>query len=508
MMHCHRSPPIKGIVRHRRYLCLVLIVAAAISAAAWFTGSSGFDFIDGPEFVLCGTNLELPHPPGYPLFIFMLRLFSVIIPCMNLDYACLRIASAIFAGGGVIAACAAIRSFRCSRAGALSGSILLFTLGPVLGQLNIVEVHGFAILLVLTALALRNSPAGPYFFSLSLFGGHPVSVLFFPSIVSRIFKRRWVLFGIIPLSLWLFIPIRSTFQAVCHYSYPANVPLLWNYLTIYGSRLTVPALRGFEALYRSTGVISLTVIGIFIFYSRRWSPGLFLTAAAGLIFLSSYSIPDTASILWILLVPLTIWASLGLGRMLSSGVYKKTAAWILLLASILSGISHASRRNDTAAPLITRDFIRGTAPEAVFVSVGMTTYHTAYLLEVEDIRPDILPMDAFKCFFRIPPPSELPDHISGRRVYATRGWDQIELHLNGLLFTSEGDTVDWNIYDIFRYEGDVHDIFASDEIAELWARRAIQSEDENDRIICEEKALNYVENRIAEERIRTILDKY
>jgi len=341
-----------------------------------------------------------------------------------------------------------------------------------------------------------------------MFGGHPVSVLFFPSIISRIFKQRWVLFGIIPISLWLFIPIRSTFQALCHYSHPTNTFLIWNYLTIYGSRLTAPALRGFEALYKSTGVISLTVIGIFIFFSRKWSWGLFLTAVAGLIFLSCYSIPDTASILWILLVPLTIWASLGLSRILSSGVCKRTAAWILLLASILSGISNASRRNDTAAPLITRDFIRGTAPEAVFVSVGMTTYHTAYLLEVEDRRPDILPMDTFKCFFRIPPPSELPDFISGRQVYSVRGWNQDELDLNGLLFTSGDDTVNWNIYDIFSYEGDVHDIFTSDEIAEFWARRAIQSTDENERLICEEEALNYVENRIAEERIRTILEKY
>lgn len=495
-------------MRHRRYFYFVLTAAAAISAAALFTGSSDFDFIDGSEFVLCGTNLELPHPPGYPLFIFVLRLFSVIFPCVHLDYACFRIASAIFAAVGAIAAYTAIKSFRCSRAGALSGSILLFTLGPVLGQLNIVEVHGFAILLVLIALALRNSPAGPYLFSLSVFGGHPVSVLFFPSIISRKFRQRWVLFATIPLSLWLFIPIRSTFQALCHYSHPSSMSLLWNYLTMYGSRLTLPSLRGFEALFRSAGVISVAVIVILILCSRRWFLGLFLTAVAGLIFLSCYSIPDTASILWILLVPLTIWASFGLSRMLSGRVYERTAVWILLLASILSGISHASRRNDMAASVIARDFIRGTTPEAIFVSVGMTTFHTAYLLEVEDRRPDILPMDTYKCFFRIPPPSELPDFISGRRVYSVRGWNQSELDLNGLLFTSGNDSVNWNIYDIFRYEGDVHDVFASDEVAELWARRAIQSADVNDRLICEEEAMNHVENRIAEERIRMILEKY
>lgn len=489
---------------NRRYVYFILISAAAVSCIAWFTGSDAFDFIDGSEFALCGRNLELPHPPGYPMFIFFLRLFS--LPCANLDYGCFRIASAVFAGAGVIAAYAALRSFRCGRAGAIAGSLLLFTLGPVLGQLNIVEVHGFGILLILTSLALRNSRSGPYFFSLSLFAGHPLSALFLPSVLTGRFRQKWVLFALIPLSLWMFIPIRSTFQAVCHYSHPANISLLWNYLTLYDSRLTLPVLNGLEALYRSTGAVSLAVLGILVLYSRKWSWGLFLTATAGLLFLSTYAIPDTASLLWILLLPLAIWAAIGLNRMISGGKYERAAAWILLAVSMLSGISHASRRNDTAASVIARDFIRGAGSEAVFVSVGMTTFHTAYLLEVEDRRPDILPMDVYMCFFRIPPPAELPHSISGRRVYATRGWDQDDLSLSGLLFSAGDVTVNWSIYDIFRYEGDVHDIFASDEIAELWARRAIQSADESERLICEEEALNHVENRIAEERIRKILE--
>ncbi len=492
----------------KRYIYFVLTAAAAVSAAAWLTGSNDFDFIDGSEFVLCGRNLELPHPPGYPLFIFILRIFSIVIPCAHLDYACFRIASSFFAGAGVIAAYSAIRNFRNSRVGALAGAILLFTLGPVMGQLNIVEIHGFAMLLVLTAIAMRKSTSAPYLFSLSIFGGHPLSALFLPSVISNRFRQKWILFGIIPLSLWLFIPIRSTFQALCHYSHPANLTLLRNYLTLYGSRLATPALRGIETLYESTGVISLSVIGILILYSRKWFPGLFLTAAAGFIFISAYSIPDTESILWLFLIPLAFWASSGLTRMLSGGSYRKAAAWILLFLSIVSGISHASRRNDTAAIVIARDFIRGTPPEAVFVSVGMTTFHTAYLLDAEDRRPDILPMDQFRCFFRIFPPPELPRRISGRTVCTTRGWNQSELRLSGLLFTPETDTVNWKMYDIFSYKGDIHDIFASDEIAELWARRAIQTADENERFSCETEAMNHVQNNVAEERIRTLLEKY
>jgi hypothetical protein len=492
----------------RRYAFYVLLSGAAAGCIAWLTGPGGFDIMDGSEFVICGSNLNLSHPPGYPLYIFLLRTFSMAFSFTNADYSFFRVLTATIGGTAVIAAFYAIRSLRCGRAGALAGSLLFITIGPILDQLNIVEVHGFAILLVLVAIALRNSRSGPYFFSLSIFAGHPLSALFLPSAISERFKQRWVLFALLPLSLWLFVPIRSAFQALCHYSYPENASLFTDYLTLYGSKIAAPSLIGLDALFRGAGAVSLVAVTVFIVYSGKWLWGPFITALAGLFFLSCYSIPDTGSMLWLILLPLSLWASFGLDRMLNGGKYRRAAALMLLVASILSGISLADRSGDNAAPIIAADLVRGAGCDAVFVSTGMTTFHTAYLLEIEDRRPDILPMDSFRCFFRIPPPSDLPGSISGRTVYATRGWNQTALSLSGLLFSDEPGTVNWSSYDIFSYDGEVHDRFTSDEIAELWARRAIQTASESDRRSFEEQALRMARSRIASERIRDIIERY
>lgn len=496
------------IVQKKHLLLLLPVFAGATAWLALSTGSGSFDFIDGTEFVICGRNLDLPHPPGYPLYIFFMRVFSVLFPCARLDYGCFRILSALIAGTGFAAGYAALRSFRRSRTASLLGSFMLFSLAPVMAQLNVVEVHGFALTLVLAALALRRTPLGPYAFSMSIFAGHPVTAVFLPSSLSRSYRREWLLMALIPVSLWLFVPLRSAFPGLSHYSRPETLDSLWQYFTLYGNRLSTPDIGRLLPLITSTGAVSLTVMALLAACSRTWSWKLFLTLAAGVLFVASYSIPDTSSIIWIPLVPLAIWSVSGLDRLLSGGYAAKAAAVALAGISAVSGISMASRRGDHAASVMARDYLRGAGPEAVFVSTGMVTFHTAYLLKVEDRRPDLLPMDAYRCFYRIPPPPVLPETLSERQVYATRAWDNPELQLRGILFTGFPDAVSWEIYDSYRYSGPVHDSFASDQMAELWALRGIQSSGSEQRDLCRLKALEYAESEMVKERIGTLFELY
>lgn len=506
--HRNLPGPPPSEVSRSNFALLALAVSVSIGGLALLSGPGSFDFIDGTEFVICGRSLQLPHPPGYPLYIFFLRVFALAAPCARLDYSCFRVFSALTAGAGAGAACLALRSFRVSRPGALAGSALLFTTGPVLAQLNVVEVHGFAILLALLAIGLRNTPSGPYMFSMSLFAGHPVSVFLLPSALSARFRERWVLAAFIPVSLWLFIPLRSTFRGLCHYSSPATAYSVWRYLSLYGSRLTLPTARGLEALFRDAGVIPLLVMAGLVLYSGRWSWKLFVSLGGALLFISSYSIPDTGSILWTVIIPLGIWASMGLSRMLGGGRWMRAAAVALLAVSVCAGVSLAWRRDDTSARVIAEDYLRGAAPVSVFVTEGMSTFHTAYLLEVDDRRPDLLPMDIHRCFFRVPPPDRLPERLHGRTVFAVRGWDEPELELNGLLFSPVQRRLDWNIFDSFRYSGCVHEPFARDEMAELWARRGIQSEAEGGREFCLRKAMEWATSEITRNRIGSIFERY
>lgn len=501
------GPP-RSEVSRSNFTLLALAVSVSIGGLALLSGPGSFDFIDGTEFVICGRSLQLPHPPGYPLYMFFLRVFALAAPCARLDYSCFRLFSALIAGAGAAAACLALRTFRVSRPGALAGSALLFTTGPILAQLNVVEVHGFAILLVLLAIGLRKTPSGPYMFSMSLFAGHPVSVFLLPSALSARFRERWVLLAFIPVSLWLFIPLRSTFGALCHYSSPATAFSVWRYLTLYGSRLLPPTAGGLEALVRDTGALPLLIMTGLALYSQRWSWKLSICLAGSLLFVSSYSIPDTGSILWTVVIPLGIWASMGLSRLLDGGRWMRAAAAVLLAVSVFGGVSRAWRRDDTSAKVIAEDYLRGAGPVSAFVTAGMSTFHTAYLLEVDDRRPDLLPLDIHRCFFRIPPPDRLPESIHGRTVFAIRGWNEPELELNGLLFSPVQRRVDWNIFETFRYGGGVNEPFARDEMAELWARRGIQSHAADEREFCRRKAMEWAASDITRNRIRNIFEIY
>ncbi len=455
-------------------LLLQAILFATAAGLAVISGSDSFDFMDGTEFVITGRSLMLPHPPGYPLYTFISRTFTAAIPFAQPDYRFFRYLSAVLAGLVAISGYFAAKSLGCGRTGSAAGSLLMVSSGPVLSQLNVVEVHGLAMFLVLTAVASRSTPLGPYAFSMSLFGGHPISLFHFPMAVSARFRERWLWFAVIPASLWLFIPLRSMLPGLCHYSNPTNAYETWSYLSLYGGRLTIPGTIGVTEFVKSLGVPSAAAMTILAVLSRRWSWRLFSAFAGSLLFLSSYSIPDTACITWLPTLPLALWASMGLSRLLSSPG-KRYPALFLLLISVAGGTVSAWRRGDHAARIIAGDYLRGAPFEAAFVTKGMNTFHTAYLLEVEDRRPDVTPMDQYGCFFRIPPPGVLSAYHVGKTVTAVRAWNNPSLRLNGLLFTSSSEPPDWSIYDIFRYDGPVHDGYTMDETAEIWARRGLQS---------------------------------
>jgi len=486
----------------------LLGLVLAVGGLALFSGPPSFDYIDGTEFVVAGRNMDLPHPPGYPLYISFLRLFSIAAPCGTPDYSCFRLLSAIVAGALAVSAWAAARSLGVGVRPALAGAAMVATSAPVMGQLNLVEVHGVAMTLVLAAIALRRSPLGPYSFSLALFGGHPVSLCLLPAAATRRFSERWVVLAAVPASLWLFIPLRSTFPGLSHFSRPDSAIPVWRYLSLYGQRLGTPSLDGPEALAGSMGVPALISVLLLVLLSRKWSWRLFTSSACGLLFISCYSIPDTGSIAWIAALPLLIWASLGLDRLMGGRFPDRCIALLLLAVSVAGGTLHAWRGGDRAAETIAGDYLRGAPPEAAFVTSGMSTFHTAYMLEVLDRRPDIVPMDVHRCFFRIPPPRVLPDTVGGRPLVAVRAWESDCLYLHGLLFSSAHGPVDWSAYEVYSYEGRIHDGFASDEMAEMWARRGIQAGSTDERDRCRERALELAVSDITRERVRTLFEVY
>ena len=416
--------------------------------------------------------------------------------------------TSILAGAGFLLSISVIAGFGIGQAPALLGTLLIFTLGPVMGQLNILEVHGFALLLILIALRARHSRAGPYLFSLSIFGGHPLGILLLPMTWTRRFREKWLILAAVPATVWLFVPIRSTLPALSHYSSPSSANLFLSYLTMYSDKFSLLSMKAVDAVRNGVGPISMLVLLFFIVLSGRMRWRLFAAAAAGMLYLSIYSIGDTISMIWIPLLPLGIWASEGIARLLGGKTSWRMAAILLVTVSAVSGIQRSWRANDFSAPILAKDMIRGVGLHGVYISTGFITFHSAYLFETEDHRPDVLPMDTYECFYMIPPPPVFPGELAGRRVYATRAWEEGYLNLHGLLFSASDQIIDWDIFDIFRFDGPAVDSYARDDIAEAWTRRAVQMTDISEKTRCWAMAEHWSSTRISMQKLQAIERRY
>jgi hypothetical protein len=471
----------------------MLLCAVLVSLLTWFSGPPAYDLLDGTEFVICGRELAVPHPPGYPLYIFFLRAASGTLPVVNPDYHFFRGVSAIIAGAAFLAGTAAMMSFGAGAAASVLGSLLFFTLTPVLMQMNLVEVHGLAILLLLSAAALRRTRCGPYAFSLALFGGHAMSVFMLPAILNRRFRERWLLLALLPASLMLFLPLRSMLPSMVHYDKPTLQGLL-HYLSTYSSYFNTFIGRAADSLAYDLHPVTIAILTSLLILAGKPSWRLLAASATCFIFLSFYAIADTGSMTWAVLLPLVIWASPGIDRLLRSGRTAMILALVMVFSSAALGILGAWRADDQAADTISRDCLRGIGPEGVYITIGFNAFCTAYLMEVLDMRPDILPMDASGCYFSGAVPKDYPSEWCGRPVYANKAWDRPRFEPHGILFSADSSQVDWSMYDLFWITEGVRDVNARDLLAEIWVLRGVQTENPGERALIWTVAQNWTWN--------------
>jgi len=127
----------------------------------------------------------------------------------------------------------------------------------------------------------------------------------------------------------------------------------------------------------------------------------------------------------------------------------------------------------------------------VYVTLGFNTFCTAYLLEVEDLRPDIVPVDATGCYFGSSALDAYPVERDGRTVYAIKAWDRPGFAPHGILFSADTSAVDWSIYDLFWIEEGVRDCNARAILADIWVIRGAQTADPEERAVVWRVAQNW-----------------
>ncbi len=487
-----------------RFSVLLLLASLSFAALAWISGPPSFDAVDGAEFAVAGRRLEIAHSPGYPLFIILLRVFSLLSGPL---YGHMRIITCLLAGACLPAAVAALKSHGIPQTAAMVASCILLLLPPVLSQLNVIEIHGTAILLVLLAISQRNRRAGPFLASLAVFGGHPVSVLLFPLALSRQWFSRWAALAVIPASLLLYLPLRAGASTVMHYTKPASLPHAAAYYTMYSGRLQAPSTEGVARVAASVGIAGAGALLVLAAAGGRPAHAAVASTLLGLLFISTYRVPDHESFAWIALLPLSLPVAAGVQRFLRGGGRGILALSCIALSSGLHGITGAWRASDDAAPRYTRDVLSSLPAGAVLHTEGHTAFYIAYMLFNEGYRPDIIPCDEVGNSFFLRLYGTLPDSLGGRPVLSTRAWGDSTLALSGLLFAPEPLHLNWSDLEIYGYDGRSPDAMAGDVAAEAWALRMVQSAGA-DRATALEKALEHAGTRVTRERVLQLARMY
>lgn len=492
------------VIPIRKDLKIAIILGASIALLCIVSGPGTFDGMDGPEFAVAGHRMEIPHAPGYPLLMWLLRLSG------GRDYNSLRVFGCLISGMATCGVYFAARSYWNSPTASAVGSLMLISSGAVMSQLNILEVHGLSLLLASLAIASRKTRLGSYAMSMSVFAGHPLSVLLLPIVINRRWLRTWPL-ALLPVTMWLFIPLRSHTALIMHYGAPRSFDGILQYMTMYGGRISGLSLSGLWEMLLSMGpitVVCFLLAGWFGRVDRRF----LITIAGMLLVFLFYGVSDVQAYSWLLLLPLSIVAASGLQRLLKkrSPLLLRPLMLCLIVASVVSGTLISWDRRGDAMQIITSDMLRGIPPGRVLCTVGGPSYYCAYLIDVEDRRPDLLAIDRYGLVYTFSllngPLRIIPSELAGRYVYATGAWGN--LPPSGLLFSAEGNRLAWEEYDVFSMDIRPTEHIARDIVAEFWALRGLQ-EDNNTAIMAAfGKAQEYAESDAANNAINSIIDSY
>ncbi|MCD4707964.1 MAG: DUF2723 domain-containing protein [Candidatus Sabulitectum sp.] len=457
---------------------IVLTASAAVFLIALLSGPPSFDATDGAEFAVCGSKLQIAHAPGYPLFLMLVRLFSMAFSPL---YGHLRLLNCFLGAVGIAIGTAAFRKSGIGFYSALAGSILFLTSAPVMSQFNSLEIYPLAILLVLTAISLKDSALSPYASGMALFGGHPISLLSSPLFLSV--KRKWplLLTFFLPATLYLYIPIRSAACRIAHYGHPGSFDTLFSYFTTYSGRLDAPS---FERLLRALGFIGIPALIIFVILAAaggRFTAKKDLPTITALFFLASYELPDPAGQLWILLLPLSLRCAAGIQILARKTLFHKILAAALILTAAATGTIGSDRTEDDIAMRWTTDIMTALPVNSIYRPVAHDNFYAAYARIILGFRPDVLLSDPYGKYFEFSTPEFIPPAIGERTVHISRAWNRDEdFSLQGLIFSPinpEREPLDWNQMAIFQFQGHSPDPMAMDIVSEAWARRMIQEED-------------------------------
>lgn len=367
--------------------------------------------VDGGELITAAVTLGVPHPPGYPTYVLLGKLFSY-LPLGTVAYR-FNLFSAVS-----IAIAAAFVTLATGRWGSnqrswpvATAAGLSFAFAPLVwSQALIAEVYGlnllFLAIFLWTLLQRRPSWLSGLFLGLSV-TSHLTSLLMIPLALFYTARRQWgrlaagFTLGLVPL---LAIPWLAQTESPIVWGRPFTLEGWWWLVSgqLYRNNLfAVPAAevgprlaQWGTALLNQFTWLGLPLIIWSLAQARKEAARprerylLAATAVFYIIYSIGYGTPDAI----VFLLP----ALLLLSILLVSGLQK--VGWLALCLPLISLMLNFSEQNlndeQMIRPLATH-FLQTPPPAALLVSPGDHTIFTLwYFHHVEHIRSDIILVDS------------------------------------------------------------------------------------------------------------------
>jgi hypothetical protein len=364
---------------------------------------------DGGELITASMTMGIPHPPGYPTYVLLGKLFSL-LPIGSVAFRFnLFSAAATAVAAGLVTAVAQQFAPTDSRHWPALAAGLSFAFAPLVwGQAIITEVYGLNLLFLAAFLWVligkRPSLLVGLLLGLSI-TSHLTSLLMLPLAVGLTPRKRWTALstGIaLGLTPFLLLPGLAQGNSPVIWGTPATLSGWWWLVSgrIYHANLfslTGPDWVNRAAEWAKLLAIQFTWAGLpliaFAFYRPnhdylRLRSGVLATAVLYILYALNYGANDAVVLLLPALLLLSLLLTAGLQRL--GGLAFLLPATLLMLnyqSVNLSG-DHSVR---TAASTLLRD-----APEnAILLTPGDQTIFTLwYFQHVEAQRSDLILIDA------------------------------------------------------------------------------------------------------------------
>jgi hypothetical protein len=233
----------EGRLKRNDYFLAALTAILAL-VVLLFTTAPDLTGEDSGELITAAYTLGVAHPPGYPLWCILGKIFTIIIPVGTIAFR-LNLMSVFFAAAAIFFLFLVIRKQSKNRIIAASVSLLFGFSLEYWSQSNIAEVYSLDCFFIAVCLFLlqrweeKRSNRFLYFLAsmcgLGCTNHHtmaPLSILFALYIIFKSYRRSplsWkvvgiaCLFFVLTLSIYLYLPIRSQANPYMNWGQPDTI---------------------------------------------------------------------------------------------------------------------------------------------------------------------------------------------------------------------------------------------------------------------------------------------